>query len=73
MFKIHDIVQHKKGGLYMITEIPNHKKLEYCNASFYEYINLDTREVWLRCKEEFEDGRFMLTQAFTNNEESAWL
>ena len=68
MFKVYDVVWHKKGGLYMITEIPNHKKLEYCNASFYEYINLDTREVWVRRKEEFEDGRFMLTQAFTQED-----
>lgn len=68
MFKVYDVVRHKKGGLYMITEIPNHKKLEYCHASFYEYINLDTREVWVRRKEEFEDGRFMLTQAFTQED-----
>jgi len=68
MFKVHDLVRHKKGGLYVITEIPNYKKLEYCDSAFYEYVNLETGEVWLRRQDEFEDGRFMLTQNFTDED-----
>lgn len=51
-------VKHKNGGIYMITTIPDSRKLEHCNESFYEYQDMLGHQVWIRCKSEMEDGRF---------------
>lgn len=50
----------KSGGDYIIREVPDHRKLEECNESFYEYENISTGEVWERAKSKMEDGRFAL-------------
>ncbi len=55
-----DVVKHIKGGKYAIVQAPGYKRLEYCNMQFYEYKCLRTGKVWVRRKDEMEDGRFEL-------------
>lgn len=50
----------KSGDDYVIREVPDHRKLEECNESFYEYEKISTGEVWQRAKSKMEDGRFVL-------------
>lgn len=51
-------LRHHKGGEYIISVAPDHRRLEYCNERFYEYIALQDGTVWVRRQSEMEDGRF---------------
>ena len=57
-FSKHELVENKKGELYMIAAIPDGRKLEYCDEEFYEYYEIGDSNIWVRRKSEFEDGRF---------------
>ena len=58
MFQQGDRVTHRNGGNYRIKKTPDHKRLEASNEPFYEYEDIASGDVWLRCKSEMEDGRF---------------
>lgn len=60
-FSQKQVITHKKGGLYIITAMPDQRRLESSNTPFYEYLSLDDGQVWLRDQEEMEDGRFTTT------------
>ena len=65
-FSIGQCVKHlKSGGRYVVIEIPNKfRRLEHSNEMHYAYCLLGDahttdKTVWLRCKSEMEDGRFI--------------
>lgn len=59
-FEVGSLVVHKKGGIYIISKLPDKKKkLEYCNEPYYSYFDSDGVE-WERRASEFEDGRMVL-------------
>ena len=51
-------VLHTKGGRYVITAVPDNRRLEYCNEPFYEYVSVADNSIWIRRQSEMEDGRF---------------
>ncbi len=60
MFKQGQKVKHNyKGGWYRITKTPDARLLESNGESFYEYESIVSGQVWVRCKSEMEDGRFI--------------
>ena len=56
MFKKGDIVVHKSGNEYEILFTPDISFYEPTMAQVYVYT--DTKNVWVRPKSVFEDGRF---------------
>jgi hypothetical protein len=57
LFKIGQIVEHRKGGKYYILAIPNPSRiLERDREPFYEYSPLGGGNTYLRCQSEMEDG-----------------
>ena len=60
LFNVGDLVEHKKGGKYVIVQVPETNKiLEYNREPFYVYTKNDDDPVqWHRCISEMEDGRF---------------
>ena len=68
-FTFSDTVLHIKTGVrYFILSVPqNNLRLEYCNEPYYKYSaesseSILTKTVWIRCKSEMEDGRFVLSK-----------
>jgi hypothetical protein len=63
MFRVGQIVRHKNGGKYTILSTPNPSYLlEHNCESFYSYMSKVSGIVWLRCKSEMEDGRFIAAE-----------
>lgn len=60
-FKKDQLVKHVNGSTYEIKQVPDDRLLESCNEPFYEYRNTRNDRVWIRCKSETEDGRFIVT------------
>jgi hypothetical protein len=59
MFKIGDIVKHKKGGFYVIVRLAwLERNLE--EVYVYELLGDVSGYTWVRAKNEMEDGRFEL-------------
>jgi hypothetical protein len=61
MFHVGDVVEHVKGGRYVILREPiEWQKMEYCNETYYEYqLRGDVDSTfWIRSVSEMEDGRF---------------
>lgn len=59
-----DLLKHKKtGNIYVILDIPARVRIEATNTPAYMYRLEDASEddrVWVRPKDEMEDGRFDL-------------
>lgn len=62
MFNKGDIAQHRKGGIYVIIETPERCRIESENLPAYAYAPIDNTDggiLWIRPKNEMEDGRFV--------------
>ena len=53
------ITHVKTGKIYRIMECPKSKRLESTGETFYEYADIVTGQIWIRAKDEMEDGRFV--------------
>jgi len=60
IFKESQILKHVGNNmLYAIVTTPNSRKLSGIGEEFYEYKCISSGEIWIRCKSEMEDGRFL--------------
>lgn len=60
-FQIGNVVRHvDTGNIYIVFNIPGHKRLVSTGGSFYEYHQPLTKLTWLMAKADFENGQFEL-------------
>jgi len=54
-FKSGDYVQHTKGGIYLVLNIAT---IEKTKELAYVYMDVNSKQLWVRPVDEMEDGRF---------------
>ena len=57
-FALHDILSHRKGGIYQVIGTPDIYRLEATREPAYAYREMPDGVVWVRAQSEMEDGRF---------------